>query len=113
MHKELVPYAEAWSWQKDIVKKRKVLSQQEEDCSDTLIILQHHPVYTLGAAGSESYLNFSMKNAPFNVYRTERGGEVTYHGPGQVHSVLPREHCTYYIISHGFVYISQEYLRDI
>lgn len=84
MHQELVPYAEAWSWQKDIVKKKKVLIEKGEDCSDTLIILQHQPVYTLGAGGSEGYLNFDRKNAPFDVYRTERGGEVTYHGPGQV-----------------------------
>ncbi|KAL3527859.1 hypothetical protein ACH5RR_012515 [Cinchona calisaya] len=84
MHKELVPYVEAWSWQKDIVKKRKVLIERKEDYSDTLIILQHLPVYTLGTGSSEAYLNFDMKNAPFNVYRTERGGEVTYHGPGQL-----------------------------
>ena len=88
MHKELIPYAEAWSWQKDIVKKRKELIEREKDCSDTLIILQHHPVYTLGTRSSEAYLNFSMKNAPINVYRTERGGEVTYHGPGQVDSTF-------------------------
>lgn len=84
MHQELVPYAVAWSWQKDVVNKKKVLIEKGEDCSDTLIMLQHRPVYTLGAASSEAYLNFEMKNAPFDVYRTERGGEVTYHGPGQV-----------------------------
>lgn len=84
MHRELVPYAEAWSWQKDIVKKKKALNDRGEDCSDTLIILQHQPVYTLGTGSSEGYLNFDLKNAPFDVYRTERGGEVTFHGPGQV-----------------------------
>lgn len=95
MHKELVPYDEAWSWQKDIVKKRKVLIEQKEDYSDTLIILQHLPVYTLGAGSSEAYLNFDMKNAPFNVYRTERGGEVTYHGPGQVFFFAKRILCIF------------------
>lgn len=84
MHHELVPYIEAWSWQKDIVDKKKALIEKGEDCSDTLFILQHQPVYTLGAGSSEAYLNFDMKNVPFDVYRTERGGEVTYHGPGQV-----------------------------
>ncbi|KAJ7966689.1 Plastidial lipoyltransferase 2-like [Quillaja saponaria] len=48
------------------------------------MILQHQPVYTLGARSSEENLNFLMKDAPFDIYRTERGGEVTYHGPGQI-----------------------------
>lgn len=94
-HKEIVPYADAWSWQKDIVKQRKLLIEGDEDFSDTLIILQHQPVYTLGSGSSEAYLNFDMKNAPFDVYRTERGGEVTYHGPGQVDSALI---CRFYLI---------------
>ncbi|CAK9178580.1 unnamed protein product [Ilex paraguariensis] len=84
LHKELVPYVEAWSWQKSIVEERKTLAQRNEDHSDTLIILQHHPVYTLGSGSTEDHLNFELKDAPFDVYRTERGGEVTYHGPGQL-----------------------------
>lgn len=84
LHKELVPYAEAWSWQKAIVRERRALCERNEDFSDSLIILQHHPVYTLGTGSSEEFLNFDVNNAPFDLYRTERGGEVTYHGPGQV-----------------------------
>lgn len=84
LHKELVPYGEAWTWQNATVKEKKALSEKNEDLTDSLIILQHHPVYTLGAASSEEYLNFDARNAPFDLYRTERGGEVTYHGPGQV-----------------------------
>ncbi|CAI9109221.1 OLC1v1008998C1 [Oldenlandia corymbosa var. corymbosa] len=84
MHHEIVPYAEAWSWQKDIVKQKKALNDKGEDTLDTLIILQHRPVYTLGTGSSEGYLNFDLEDAPFDVYRTERGGEVTFHGPGQL-----------------------------
>ncbi|KAL0325676.1 UNVERIFIED_CONTAM: Octanoyltransferase LIP2p, chloroplastic [Sesamum radiatum] len=84
LHKELVPYAEAWSWQKAIVKERRALSEINEDFADTLIVLQHHPVYTLGTGSSEEFLNFDVNCAPFDLYRTERGGEVTYHGPGQM-----------------------------
>ncbi|CAL1359075.1 unnamed protein product [Linum trigynum] len=84
LHKELVPYAEAWKWQKDIVAEKKTLIETNQDCPDTLIVLQHHPVYTLGMGSSLEHLNFDMDDAPFDVYRTERGGEVTYHGPGQL-----------------------------
>ncbi|KAA3456377.1 plastidial lipoyltransferase 2-like [Gossypium australe] len=84
LHKELIPYEKAWSWQKQIVKQKKSLLQEHEDCPDTLIVLQHNPVYTMGTGSSENYLNFDVKETPFDVYRTERGGEVTYHGPGQL-----------------------------
>ncbi|RZC55163.1 hypothetical protein C5167_014016 [Papaver somniferum] len=84
LSKELVPYEKAWSWQKLIVKKRQVLIEKNEDFADTLLILQHHPVYTLGTSSSEEYLKFDIKDAPYDIYRTERGGEVTYHGPGQL-----------------------------
>lgn len=84
MFKELVPYAKAWSWQKTIVNEKKAQIERDEDVADTLIILQHQPVYTLGTGSSEENLHFDVKNAPFELYRTERGGEVTYHGPGQL-----------------------------
>lgn len=84
LHKELVPYGEAWSWQKSIVRGKKALLERNEECPDTLIVLQHHPVYTMGTGSSEEFLNFNVRNAPYDIYRTERGGEVTYHGPGQV-----------------------------
>ncbi|XP_019426640.1 PREDICTED: plastidial lipoyltransferase 2-like [Lupinus angustifolius] len=84
LHEEQVPYELAWSLQKEIVKEKKAQIEKYGDCSDTLIVLQHPSVYTLGTASTEENLNFDMKSAPFHVYRTERGGEVTYHGPGQI-----------------------------
>ncbi|KAK9945723.1 hypothetical protein M0R45_011222 [Rubus argutus] len=84
LYKELVPYRQAWSWQKKIVKQKKALIERDEDCPDSLFVLQHPPVYTMGTGSSEKFLNFDLKDAPFDVHRTERGGEVTYHGPGQI-----------------------------
>ncbi|WOH02837.1 hypothetical protein DCAR_0522227 [Daucus carota subsp. sativus] len=79
LHNELVPYAEAWAWQKSIVEKRKKLIDNDEDVCDSVVILQHPSVYTLGTGSSEDHLK-GIKN----FYRTDRGGEVTYHGPGQL-----------------------------
>ncbi|CAA7048045.1 unnamed protein product [Microthlaspi erraticum] len=84
LYDQLVPYKKAWSWQKSIVSEKLALIDRNQECSDTVILLQHPPVYTMGTGSSEDYLNFDIKNAPFDVYRTERGGEVTYHGPGQL-----------------------------
>ncbi|XP_020256421.1 putative lipoyltransferase-like protein, chloroplastic isoform X2 [Asparagus officinalis] len=84
LHNELVPYKQAWSWQKSMVDRRHNMVDRDEDHSDSLIALQHPSVYTLGTGGQEKYLNFDVQNAPYDIYRTERGGEVTYHGPGQL-----------------------------
>ncbi|XP_074584556.1 octanoyltransferase LIP2p, chloroplastic-like [Curcuma longa] len=94
MHKQVVPYTEAWSWQKSIVARRQTLAQKDEDNSDMLLVLQHPPVYTLGTGSSEEHLNFDIQDSPYDVYRTERGGEVTYHGPGQlvVYPILNLRH---------------------
>ncbi|KAK2419357.1 lipoyl(octanoyl) transferase [Trifolium repens] len=83
-HQELIPYEVAWSLQKHIVKEKKSQIQNEGDCNDTLIVLQHPSVFTLGTASSNNNLNFDIQNPPFDIHRTERGGEVTYHGPGQL-----------------------------
>ncbi|XP_009362857.2 octanoyltransferase LIP2p, chloroplastic isoform X1 [Pyrus x bretschneideri] len=84
MYKQQVAYSQAWDWQKSIVEDKKTLIERNEHCPDSLFVLQHRPVYTLGTASSEQFLNFDIKDAPFDIYRTERGGEVTYHGPGQI-----------------------------
>ncbi|RCV19312.1 hypothetical protein SETIT_3G374500v2 [Setaria italica] len=84
LHQQLVPYAEAYAWQKAIIKRRIGLLDRGEDHSDTLIALQHPPVYTLGSVSKEEYLHFKKEDAPFEVHKINRGGEVTYHGPGQL-----------------------------
>ena len=88
LHRQIVPYVDSWGWQKSIVERRKALvgidTDTDEDHSDTLITLQHPPVYTLGNGNSEKYLNFNIEDSPIESHRIDRAGEVTYHGPGQV-----------------------------
>lgn len=52
------------------------------DDMDQLWITEHDPVYTLGVAGREAHLPRVANGIP--VIRTDRGGQITYHGPGQV-----------------------------
>ena len=51
---------------------------------DSLLILQHPPVYTLGAGSTHDNVLFDPATSTVPLFRTERGGEVTFHGPGQV-----------------------------
>ena len=76
----LVPYADAWNWQKQLLQQRR----QNPDLPDLLILLEHPPVYTLGHGASLDFLQFDLDKSAEEVYRIERGGEVTYHCPGQL-----------------------------
>lgn len=51
---------------------------------DNLIIVQHNPVYTLGRGATLENVKFSEQDRDLPLYRIERGGEVTFHGPGQL-----------------------------
>jgi len=53
----------------------------EKKIDDTFLILEHEPVFTLGKRGGRE--NIIIKN-DIPVYETERGGNITYHGPGQI-----------------------------
>lgn len=73
-------YSAALTWQQKLMAARR----DRPDLADVLLLLEHPPVYTLGQGASEEYLKFTADAAPFPVHRIERGGEVTYHGPGQL-----------------------------
>ena len=74
----LSPFKEVWDLQKELVKKR-----QNGQIKDTLILAEHEPVYTLGKNADENHI---LQNTPRDVktYQIERGGDVTFHGPGQL-----------------------------
>ena len=88
-----VPYPEAWKWQQDLLSRR--IARDAPVLPDVVLCLEHPHVYTLGRAASEADLLFTATGASVGaeVHRVERGGKVTYHGPGQlvVYPVLQLE----------------------
>ena len=76
----LVPYAAALAWQRSQVSDRKV----DPSLPDALLLLEHPAVYTLGQGSALKFLKFDPANSSHLLYRVERGGEVTYHCPGQL-----------------------------
>ncbi|MEL6471948.1 MAG: lipoyl(octanoyl) transferase LipB [Cyanobacteria bacterium J06623_4] len=91
-----VPYAIAWRWQQQLVSEYKAslvadsaLPQSNHKpkasrAKDALLLLQHSPVYTLGQGSDSQFLKFDPDSDDHELFRVERGGEVTYHCPGQL-----------------------------
>jgi lipoyl(octanoyl) transferase len=57
---------------------------QDPKAADAVLLLEHEPCYTLGRGASPSHLLFDPAMPPFPLVRTDRGGEVTHHAPGQL-----------------------------
>ena len=76
----ITPYAAALNWQKSLARDRI----ERPDLEDVLLLLEHPPVYTLGRGADLRFLHFDPDRAGYEVHRIDRGGEVTYHCPGQL-----------------------------
>jgi lipoyl(octanoyl) transferase len=79
-----VPYAEALRLQRELVEERRA-----GNVPDLLLLLQHPPVITLGVKGDGGRANVLVSDRRLaelgvQVSETGRGGDVTYHGPGQI-----------------------------
>ncbi|MBI3289306.1 MAG: lipoyl(octanoyl) transferase LipB [Elusimicrobia bacterium] len=71
----LKEYAEVWSLQRKLVFDRG-----EAAIPDTVLLCQHHPVYTIGRSSKQPV----PQGLPHDVHTIERGGDLTWHGPGQL-----------------------------
>lgn len=68
-------YIETWHAMRDFTLRRSI------DTEDELWLVEHPPVFTLGQAGRRAHL---LAETDIPVIATDRGGQITYHGPGQV-----------------------------
>ncbi|MGA1205048.1 MAG: lipoyl(octanoyl) transferase LipB [Opitutales bacterium] len=76
-------YRAAWDRQLELVEQRQANARP-----DTLVLTEHNPVFTIGARpGADQHLVWSeqiLAQQGIEVVRTNRGGDITYHGPGQI-----------------------------
>ncbi len=86
-------YGEAWKFQESLllqnadIKKKIANGSLVEDTIHHLLFCEHPPVYTLGKSGKEEHVLVSKEElAKRNIayYETNRGGDITFHGPGQI-----------------------------
>lgn len=98
-----VDYLEAWELQRRLTEAR-----QADAIPDTLLLLEHPHTYTLGRRGNRENILLSpeeLSEREIAVYDVDRGGDVTYHGPGQLvgYPILKLES--------GYTYVG--YIRDL
>ena len=74
-----VNFADALALQEDIVAKKR----QDRDSADEILLLEHEPVYTIGRTPDKSSL-LGAAHLPHPLFAINRGGQATYHGPGQL-----------------------------
>jgi lipoyl(octanoyl) transferase len=75
-------YAEAWELQRAVFSAR-----QQNTIGDVILLTEHDHVYTLGKAADENHLlakNEELSKKGVEVFWIDRGGDITYHGPGQI-----------------------------
>ena len=72
------PYQQTWDMQKEMQSQRI-----NNKIDDTVLLVEHEPVYTFGINANENHL---LQNYPedVKVFHIERGGDITFHGPGQL-----------------------------
>lgn len=91
----LMPYQEALDFQEEIFKgvvdqksaNRKLPESEQVDTQDHLLFCEHPHVYTLGKSGDLNNLLINqarMREEGIEFFKTNRGGDITYHGPGQI-----------------------------
>jgi lipoyl(octanoyl) transferase len=76
-----VPYIDAWRLQEAVATRLRAGG------AERLLLLEHDPVYTIGRRGTTDHLLVGpevLRAAGAAVYRVDRGGDITYHGPGQL-----------------------------
>ncbi|MBI4007113.1 MAG: lipoyl(octanoyl) transferase LipB, partial [Planctomycetes bacterium] len=79
---DTVEYGKAWQLQRNLFSARS-----SGKIDDVLVLTQHPPTYTIGRRGDTSQLLISKEELTrrgYSIYEVDRGGAITYHGPGQI-----------------------------
>ncbi len=107
----ITPYKKAWE-----IQKAKHNARVNDQTSDTLFLLQHPPTYTLGRRTKDSSRLLDEKariKHAIPIYETERGGLITYHGPGQLVGYPIFKLRTYCTGPKQYIYMLEEVLINL
>jgi lipoyl(octanoyl) transferase len=115
----ILDYKVCWDYQEELqqrivqqkVANRDLSRDEQKPTSNYLLLVEHPHVYTLGKSGDENHLLVSenfLKSIHATYYRINRGGDITYHGPGQlvVYPILDLEN--FYTDIHKYLRMLEE-----
>ena len=80
-------YRQAWDLQEKLLKQALANKAASQPTSHHLLLVEHPPVYTLGKSGKMEHVLIDqqeMQKRQIGFYHSNRGGDITYHGPGQI-----------------------------
>jgi lipoyl(octanoyl) transferase len=80
-------YQQAWDYQEALLQENVRIKAQAGDTAHYLLFVEHEPVYTLGKSGHEEHIlidDVRLLERGAQFFRTNRGGDITFHGPGQL-----------------------------
>ena len=97
----LKPYLEVLQLQEELFDKNIEAKLNAQPTQNYLILCEHHPVFTLGKSGKRENILVSDEEMKVEFYHVNRGGDVTFHGPGQL--------VVYPIRFHRIPHLNQEY----
>jgi len=83
----LIPYSEAYQKQKELFDAAIRQKSEQKEVHNVVVFCEHPHVITIGKNGSTSNILFqeqTLKEKQVELYHVDRGGDVTYHGPGQL-----------------------------
>lgn len=103
-HLGLAPYETVWQAMREFTARR------DRTTPDEIWLVQHPPVFTLGQAGKPEHV---LDNPGIPVVRSDRGGQVTYHGPGQIIAYVLLDLRRLGINVHGLVRLLEHAVIDL
>src|SRR5574344_145084 len=83
----IVPYEIAWKRQEELFNSLVRSKLEKSSYTNHIVFVEHPHVYTIGKSGKESNMlmsNSFIESIGASIYHIDRGGDITYHGPGQI-----------------------------
>lgn len=82
-----MPYKQAWDYQESLLKANVQAKSEGQPTQHHLLFVEHPPVYTLGKSGKMEHVLLNeeqLSDQGIEFFRTNRGGDITFHGPQQI-----------------------------